>query len=62
MMIKIFEQLHAEVKEFQQELDTYIFTGASNASHARRLRKQSTELGKRLKDFRTASVEHHRKV
>ena len=62
MMTKIFEKLHAEVKEFEQELDTYISKGASNASHAQRLRKQSTELAKRLKDFRAASVEHHRKV
>lgn len=60
-MSNIFVELHNEVKEFQQSLDTYISNGASNASQAKRLRKQSTELGKRMKEFRAASVEHHRK-
>ena len=60
-MSDTFVQLHNEVKAFEQELDAYISNGASNASQAKRLRKQSTELGKSLKDFRAASVEHHRK-
>ena len=62
MISKIFEQLHTEVKQFEQELDAYLSKGASNASQAKRLRKQSTELTKRMKDFRAESVEHHRKV
>lgn len=41
MISKIFEQLHTEVKEFEQELDAYLSKGASNASQAQRLRKQS---------------------
>ena len=60
-MSDTFVQLHNEVKAFEQELDAYISNGASNASQAKRLRKQSTELGKSLKDFRAESVEHHRK-
>lgn len=61
-MSETFVQLHNEVKAFEQELDTYISKGASNASQAKRLRKQSIELGKRMKEFRAASVEHHRKA
>lgn len=54
-------QLRADVAEFYDELSLYFEKGTVNASHAQRLRKQSLDLGKQLKDFRTASVEHHRK-
>lgn len=61
-MNKTFVELHNAVKAFEQELDAYISKGASNASHAQRLRKQSTELSKQMKDFRAESVAHHRKA
>lgn len=60
-MSETFVQLHNEVKKFEQELDKYISKGASSAAHAQRLRKQSMELRKQLKDFRAESLQHHRK-
>lgn len=55
-------QLRADVAEFFDELSLYIEKGIVNASHAQRLRKQSTALGHQLKDFRADSVQHHRKA
>lgn len=54
-------QLRADVAEFYDELSLYADKGATNASQAQRLRKQSTELSKEFKDFRAESVNHHRK-
>lgn len=60
-MKETFVALQTAVQDFNQELSVYLEKGATNAAQAQRLRKQSLELTKMMKDFRANSVEHHRK-
>lgn len=60
-MKETFVALQTKVQNFEQELSAYLDKGATNAAQAQRLRKQSTELTKMMKDFRAESVQHHRK-
>ena len=54
---EFIDAINEMIEEMQNEFEKSI----KNASAARRARKLSSELAKRLKEFRTVSVAHHKK-
>lgn len=53
-------KLHTDVTDLQEELQSYCEKGATVKSQAQRLRKKTSNLTSLMKEFRAASVEHHR--
>ena len=57
---QLLDKLHADVTDLQEELQSYHGKGAIVKAQAQRLRKKTSDLTKLMKEFRAASVEHHR--
>ena len=54
---EFIEDIEEQLASFKEELNK----ARKNASAAKRARKHTTELAKKFKEFRKASIAHHRK-
>jgi len=54
---EFIEDIEEQLASFKEELNK----ARKNASAAKRARKHTTELAKKFKEFRKASIEHHKK-
>lgn len=58
---QLLDKLSTEVANLQEELQSYREKGATVKAQAQRLRKKTSDLTHLMKEFRAASVEHHRR-